>query len=147
VTSSWYDRLVGVPGAGPQKVAREILVIDDHAEAREMIVMLLTRLGWTTRQAATGAEGLEVMKTARESIGLALVDVMLPDTDGMSLARQLRTQYPGLAIVLLSGQLNDESRWIVSAEGFRFLPKPFNLNQLRDLVAEMFGDTGPMPPT
>ncbi|CAM2789185.1 response regulator [Rariglobus hedericola] len=136
-----------MPGSEPEKGAREILVIDDHSEAREIIVTLLARLGWATRQAATGAEGLEVMKAGRDCIGLALVDVILPDTDGMSLARQLRSEYPRLPIVLLSGQLNDESRWIVSAEGFRFLPKPFNLTQLRDVVAEMLGDAGPMAPT
>jgi CheY-like chemotaxis protein len=140
VSSSWYERLVGFPGSGAGNVAREILVIDDHPEAREMIVALLTRLGWKTRQAANGAEALSVMKAGHAEIGLALVDVILPDTDGMSLARQLRDEYPRLAIVLLSGQLNDESRWIVSDEGFRFLPKPFSLPQLRDVVAEMLGD-------
>jgi DNA-binding response OmpR family regulator len=58
----------------------------------------------------------------------------------MSLSRQLRDEYPRLAIVLLSGQLNDESRWVVSGEGFRFLPKPFNLPQLKDVVVEMLGE-------
>ncbi len=105
-----------------------------------MIVALLARLGWKTQQAANGAEAVNVMKANHAAIGMALVDVILPDTDGMSLARQLRDEYPRLAIVLLSGQLNDESRWIVSAEGFRFLPKPFSLPQLRDVVAEMLGD-------
>ncbi|HSI08904.1 MAG: response regulator [Rariglobus sp.] len=138
MSSSWYERLVGIPGVG--KVPREVLVIDDHPEAREMIIALLARLGWKTRQAADGAEAVGVMKAGHAEIGLALVDVILPDTDGMSLARQLRDEYPRLAIVLLSGQLNDESRWIVSDEGFRFLPKPFSLPQLRDVVAEMLGD-------
>jgi CheY-like chemotaxis protein len=121
-------------------VPKEILVIDDHLEAREMIVALLSRIGWKTHQAADGAAALGAMKAHHATVGLALVDVILPDTDGMSLARQLREEYPRLAIVLLSGQLNDESRWIVSAEGFRFLPKPFSLPQLRDVVAEMLGD-------
>jgi DNA-binding response OmpR family regulator len=132
--------LVGFPASGAGKLPREILVIDDHPEAREMIVALLTRLGWKTHQAADGAEAVSVMKANQASIGLALVDVILPDTDGMSLSRQLRDEYPRLAIVLLSGQLNDESRWVVSGEGFRFLPKPFNLPQLKDVVVEMLGE-------
>lgn len=111
-----------------------------------MIATLLARLGWTTRQAANGAEALARMEVAPAAVGLALVDVILPDTDGMSLARQLRARHPRLAIVLLSGQLNDESRWIVSEEGFRFLPKPFSLEQLRDVVADILGDSGAASP-
>jgi CheY-like chemotaxis protein len=119
---------------------REVLVIDDHAEARDVIALLLDRLGWPVRSAATGREAISIMTAQHATVALALVDVILPDTDGMSLARELRDRYPRLAIVLLSGQLNDESRWIVSEEGFRFLPKPFSLPQLRDVVAEMLGE-------
>lgn len=146
MSSTWYERLVGIAESGAEKGPREILVVDDHPEARELIVLLLTRLGWKTHVAANGAQALAVMKASHAEIGLALVDVILPDIDGMSLARRLRDGYPRLAIVLLSGQLNDESRWIVSDEGFRFLPKPFSLAQLRDVVAEMLGDPD-VPPS
>lgn len=144
--STWYERLVGIAGAGAVKGPREILVVDDHPEARVLIVTLLTRLGWKTQTAEDGAQAISVMKASHAEIGLALVDVILPDIDGMSLARTLRDAYPRLAIVVLSGQLNDESRWIVSDEGFRFLPKPFNLAQLRDVVAEMLGEPDSKPP-
>jgi DNA-binding response OmpR family regulator len=131
---------MGFADSGAGRVPQGVLVIDDHAEVREMIVALLARLGWGGRQAADGAEGLALMEAAQAEIGLALVDVVLPDTDGVSVARQLRARYPRLAIVLLSGRLNDESRWVVSEDGFRFLPKPFALEQLRDVVAEALGD-------
>jgi two-component system cell cycle sensor histidine kinase/response regulator CckA len=99
-------------------------------------------LGWSSQCAGSAEEATAMMARHHEKVGLALVDVMLPDMDGMSLARELRGRYPHLEIVLLSGQLNDESRWIVSDEGFRFLPKPFSLDQLRDVVAEILGDPG-----
>lgn len=111
-----------------------------------MVGLLLERLGWTVRKAASGREALLMMGEGHDAIGLALVDVMLPDTDGMSLARSLRGKYPRLAIALLSGQLNEESRWIVSEEGFRFLSKPFNFDQLRDLVAGLLGDSASPSP-
>jgi DNA-binding response OmpR family regulator len=68
----------------------------------------------------------------------------MPGIDGMSLARKLRASYPRLGIILVSGQLNDESRWIVSEDGFQFLPKPFNLTHLRDAVVSVLGE--PQPP-
>lgn len=136
----WYDRFVGVREANPTGAPREILVIDDQPEAREMIGLSLQRLGWVVHLAANAADAMAIMKASHGSLGLALVDVVMPDMDGMSLARRLRAAHPRLGIILVSGKLNDESRWIVSEEGFRFLPKPFKLRQLGDMVASVLGD-------
>ncbi|MDF3058568.1 MAG: two component sensor kinase [Rariglobus sp.] len=144
---SWYERIVGSSPVPASAARREILVIDDHADARKMVALILERLGWTAQGAASGEEALTVLAGCHATVGMALVDVILPDTDGMSLARRLRGLYPQLAIVVMSGQLNDESRWIVSEEGFRFLPKPFSLPQLRDVIAEMLGDEGSGTPS
>lgn len=137
---NWYERIASWSAAKPGGAAREILIIDDQEDAREMLVALLGRMGWATQRASCGREALAVMAAHQDTVGLALVDVILPDFDGISLARELREKYPRLGIVLLSGGLNDESRWIVSEEGFRFLPKPFKLRELQDVVADMLGD-------
>jgi DNA-binding response OmpR family regulator len=92
------------------------------------------------RTAASRQEALTVLADPHSRVRLALVDVILADTDGMSLARELQQDRPRLAIVMLSGHLNDESRWIIRESGYRFLPKPFSFEQLRDTVAEILGD-------
>lgn len=118
-----------------------VLVIDDHADARAIIITLLSRLGRPALGVETGKEAVDTIEAYPESFGLALVDIILPDTDGMSLARELNRRWPGLGIVLLSGQLDEESRWVVSEEGFRFLPKPFSLKSLESVINEVLGDS------
>lgn len=110
-----------------------------------MFSVALGRLGWTVRLACSGEEAMTLMETAHPMIGLALVDVVLPGVDGVSVARRLRKAYPNLGIVLVSGQLREESRWIVSEEGFKFLPKPFSLRDLRDVIVEVLGDPDQPP--
>lgn len=139
----WFDRLIGSPGTSAAREARQILVIDDQPEMRDLLAISLRQLGWEVQVASSGEEALTLMKTAHGTVGLALVDVVMPGIDGMSLARRLRASYPGLGIILVSGRLNDESRWIVSEEGFQFLPKPFNLVHLRDAVVGILGEGEP----
>ncbi len=74
---------------------------------------------------------LEFWKSEGEGISLVFTDVMMPGMDGLSLARELRQKSSGVPIMLLSGHINDDSRWIVSEEGFCFLQKPFTLEELK----------------
>lgn len=129
-------------GAG-RRSRTEVLVIDDQAEVRDLIGLILARLNRPVRLAATGAEARVVLAEHAATVALALVDIVLPDVDGLSLAREMRNKYPGVKVVLLSGKLDEESRWVVSEDGFRFLPKPFPVAALADLVNEHVGDIGP----
>lgn len=138
---SWYQQLVGGAPAEPSS-PREILVVDDQPEVRAIVREMLERAGWVVRAADTSASALEILAERGESIGLALVDIILRESDGLSLARELRRMRPKLAIVMLSGRLNEESRWIVHENGHHFLPKPFSFAELRDTVATILGDPG-----
>lgn len=137
---SWFRRFIGCFGLPTAKPPREVLIIDDDSGTRDTLAIALKHLGWTPRVAPSGEAALVVMAASADTVGLALVDVVLPDIDGLTLARNLHATYPKLKIVILSGRLTDESRWIVSEEGFKFLPKPCDLRDLRDAVAEMLGD-------
>lgn len=140
-SSSWFNSVVGVSAsAGSKSSPREVLVIDDDAGTRDTIAFALQQLGWTPRVAKSGEEAKAVMAAFADTVGLALVDVVLPDIDGLTLARYLHGAHPKLKIVILSGRLVHESRWIVSEEGFKFLAKPCSLRDLRDAVAEMLGE-------
>jgi DNA-binding response OmpR family regulator len=143
MSSPWLKRLVGAAAASGSGAPREILVVDDEAGIRAVVREMLVRLGWTVRSADGREAALAELSASRGAVALALVDVILPETDGMSLARELQQASPGLLIVMLSGQLNDESRWVVSENGHRFLPKPFSLEELRDVVADLLGEPGP----
>ena len=70
-------------------MAREtILVIEDEADLREVFAYNLRREGFEVAESGSGLEGLE--KARRGSPGLVLLDLMLPDLDGLEVCRRLR---------------------------------------------------------
>jgi CheY-like chemotaxis protein len=126
----------------PTAAPRGILVVDDQPEVRTVVKQLLERLGWSVRTAAGSDEATAILRQEGDGVALAFIDVLMPDCDGVSLAMRFRKEWPRLAIVLLSGNLKEESRWVVQEQGFRFLPKPVGLDELRDVIAEMTGGAG-----
>jgi DNA-binding NarL/FixJ family response regulator len=79
------------------------LVVDDDGPQRAEIVSLLKRAGWTTLEAATGEEGLELAR--EQSPSVVVLDVCLPDISGYSVCRQLRDEFgDDLAIVFASAR-------------------------------------------
>lgn len=106
---------------------------------------MLAGAGWQVCTAGNREEALARLGSGGGRVGLALVDVMMPDSDGISLATALRQAQPGVEIVMLSGRLNEESRWVVNEHGHRFLPKPFGCDELRDVVESILGEPPARP--
>jgi DNA-binding response OmpR family regulator len=75
---------MGMPAADELRV----LVVEDHADSQEWLRVVLERHGYAVRVADDGATALTLRD--EEPPDLALVDVMLPDTNGVELFRQLR---------------------------------------------------------
>jgi len=113
-------------------VAGKVLVVDDNADAREMVAAALELDGWATIEAADAASAMEVAR--RERPDVALLDIGLPDVDGYELARQLRA-LPELAemrLIALTGYGQSTDRAESAVAGFDVhLTKPVPLDQLR----------------
>ena len=83
--------------------ARRILVVDDDAGNRETLTELLGLSGHDVVAAGSGEQALEVVKESERPFDVALVDLAMPDMDGVQLARLLRAQDPALRIALVTG--------------------------------------------
>src|ERR1700744_6606181 len=83
-----------------------ILVVDDESEIREGLEMLLTSEGYGVSSAGTGASGLA--KLEEHPFDLLLLDVSLPDRNGIDLLREIRLRDPQLSALLptASGSIN-----------------------------------------
>ena len=68
-----------------------ILIVEDDKEIRDGIEIFLKSQNYNVFKAADGVEGLEVME--REKISLAIVDIMMPRMDGVTMTRKLREKY------------------------------------------------------
>jgi DNA-binding NarL/FixJ family response regulator len=88
----------------------KILIVDDHALIREALRGLLKKLKRDVR-VLEAAEGRHVIETvaAHPDINLILLDLNLPDRDGLSLLEELRERYPATAIVVMSANQTQEA--------------------------------------
>ena len=78
-----------------------ILIVDDEEDVRIALKQVLERAGYEVTVAATGNEGLDVMK--REGADLVITDVIMPGVDGIATAKQIREKYRHTRIIVMSG--------------------------------------------
>jgi DNA-binding NtrC family response regulator len=108
---------------------RLILVVDDEDNIRKFLAKSLQRTGYEVRLAGTGAEACAILD--RERPDLVVLDVRLPDANGLEMLTNLRRRDPDLPVIIITAY--GEIRMAVEAmrEGaFDFVAKPFDFNTL-----------------
>ncbi|MGY2227879.1 response regulator [Pseudomonas tolaasii] len=116
--------------------ASTILVVEDDAIVRMLIVDVLEELEFSVVEAADAEEALKVVENSRQAIDLMMTDVGLPDMDGKQLATKVRELRPALPILFASGYAEN----IDVPPGMQVIGKPFSIDQLRDKVKSMLPD-------
>jgi len=115
---------------------RKILVVDDVAENRNVVVDLLSPLGFELAEAVNGREGLKMAQRLRPD--LILMDIAMPEMDGLEAARQLRQieAFKDVPIIALSASVSAaDSKQSLEAGMNVFIPKPFNMDRLLNQIA------------
>jgi two-component system OmpR family response regulator len=106
-----------------------VLVVDDESTLSDLLSMALRYEGWDVR---TAADGLSAVRVAREFRPDAVVlDVMLPDFDGLEVLRRLRGETPDVPVLFLTAKDAVEDRVAgLTAGGDDYVTKPFSLEEL-----------------
>lgn len=120
----------------PEKTKR-ILVVDDDPELQDLLGFALRRAGYTVLEATDAFEGLRVIKD--EHVDLALLDVMMPEMDGLMMLSQLRETNEDLPVIMMTALTTPETA--ISAlrdKAVDFLAKPFDVEQLLSAVNTVF---------
>jgi DNA-binding NtrC family response regulator len=110
-----------------------ILVVDDDRHVRELCARVLRNEGHTVYTAANAEEARACL--AVQMVDLLVVDIHLPQEDGISLLKHAQEVWPGLPAVLITGQA--EASTVIDAIRLNvreYLCKPFTLRQLREAV-------------
>jgi CheY-like chemotaxis protein len=115
--------------------ASTILVVEDDAIVRMLIVDVLEELEFTVLEADGSEQALEVLKDANQHIDLMMTDVGLPIMDGRQLASEARILRPALPILFASGY----AETIEVPADMHVIGKPFSIDQLRDKVKGIIG--------
>ena len=111
-----------------------VLVVDDEPEVRALLCELLTLEGHAVARAATGAEGLEVLR--RERAGIVLLDLALPDMDGIAVMREMLCESPQPDIIILTGHATMASAIeAVELGAAGYVLKPLDLLRIAGLIA------------
>ena len=107
-----------------------ILVVDDEADIRELVQEILTEEGYAVDVAANATEARAACK--RQPLDLVLLDIWMPDTDGISLLREWQhTQALSAPVVMMSGHGTVETAVEATRLGaFDFVEKPLSLAKL-----------------
>ena len=103
-----------------------ILVVEDEQAINDLIAWNLTMIGHTVLQARTGREARTLFR--ENAFDLLLLDVMLPDTDGFSLYRDMRT-VPAIFVTALGETRDKVKGFELGADDY--LVKPFETQELR----------------
>jgi CheY-like chemotaxis protein len=121
-----------------------ILIADDEDTLRKVVLMTLEQDGYSAIGARNGKESVALVR--QEHIDLAIVDLIMPEKEGLETIVELRRIQPAIKIIAISGgghgDPKDYLRMASQLGAVRTLPKPFSREQLLGAVTEVLGSTG-----
>lgn len=123
---------------------RNILIVDDELLIRDLLYDFFSEKNWIVSVSDSGASALEFLKSRRFDI--ALVDLKMPEIDGISLIKSIKARCPDLPIVIITAFPSFES----AVEAIRlkvedYITKPFNINKLYKTVCNILEKTKDHP--
>jgi DNA-binding response OmpR family regulator len=120
------------------KARGNILLVDDEKIILQIMSKILQSEGYTTALAETGHKAIETIKNS--SFDAALIDLGLPDINGMDLLRMIRTVRPTVKRIVLTGKmLTEEESKSLLQEADSLLTKPCKAQQLIEVLKTIIG--------
>jgi len=117
-----------------QQAQSRILIVDDESSLRTALFRVLDRQGYQVITANCKKEA-ELLAASDQPIDLALVDLRLPDGDGIELMQRLRATHPAIQVIILTGHGSIELAVRATQHGaFHFITKPFNMEELLSIA-------------
>lgn len=128
--------------SAPEAAARlqgTILLVDDEEELRTVGCELLTSMGFSVIAAKNGKEALATWQERKSEIDLVLMDLTMPELDGVETYRALRSDDRSLPVLFCSGYGDQEIRPCIGDDAHAgFIAKPYQLDQLQKTLATLW---------
>jgi CheY-like chemotaxis protein len=120
----------------------KILVIDDEQGIRNLLDTLLRRKGYDVVLAESGRQGLDLFR--RERPDVIVLDLKMPEMDGLTVLRQIKNLDPGKPVIILTGAGTAEAEQQVRALGVtEYVEKEFSLHLLGDSLKRLLNNPDP----
>ena len=115
-----------------------VLVVDDEKPILNLAQTMLERFGYRVLPAANGAEALKIYASRQNEIAAVITDMSMPVMDGHAIMAALRAVNPKVRIISSSGlDANDNSANTANAAARRFIPKPYTLESMLNILHEV----------
>lgn len=111
---------------------RNILVVDDDINLRELLLDTLNSIGYRAEAASDGFEALERLQ--KTDFDLVISDVKMPGMDGVTLLKKIRRHHPDMPVLFITGVVAPEIIGQASPDGF--LAKPFRISHMEQLIED-----------
>jgi DNA-binding NtrC family response regulator len=116
---------------------KKILVIDDETIVRTSCERTLTPEGYEVISVSGGQEGIEYLQN--QSFGLVLLDLKMPDIDGIEVLTRIKKEWPDTKVIMITGYSTvDTAVQALRYGAYNFIEKPFTPDSLLNAVKEVF---------
>jgi DNA-binding response OmpR family regulator len=119
-----------------------ILIIDDNAQLREMLNLMLTQAGYEVVEAGSGAMGIKLYK--EKPADVVIIDILMPEKGGLETIVEFKRDFPAAKLIGISGgfqKKTDQDSALADLLGVeRTLAKPFAPEELLKNIREVLGD-------
>lgn len=110
---------------------KRVLIAEDEAAIREFVVINLRRGGYDVLEACDGAQALELYNSCGGDVDVAVLDVMMPNVDGLEVCKQLRSKSNNIGIIMLTAKTQEMDKitgLMMGADDY--VTKPFSPTEL-----------------
>ena len=117
---------------------KKVLILEDEVNIRSFVVINLKRAGYDAIEAGTGQEALDRLQE-HPDIGVALLDIMLPDIDGFEVCRRIRASSKQIGIIMLTARTQEMDKvtgLMLGADDY--VAKPFSPSELLARVDSLY---------
>src|SRR6476660_7080276 len=118
-----------------------VLVIDDEADVRKSVRLILSKAGYDVIEAEDGEVGVQTVKSGENPLTLNAIicDLNMPKMSGMEAITYFRSHFPHASVIVLSGEVTSEKAGVLLVQGVSsILSKPINQDQLLAVVKKAF---------
>ena len=124
---------------------KKVLILEDETNIRSFVVINLQRAGYTVIEAGTGQDALDLLQQ-NPDVGVAILDIMLPDMDGFEVCRRIRATNKQMGVIMLTARTQEMDKITGLMTGADdYVTKPFSPAELTARIDALFrrlgGDT------
>jgi CheY-like chemotaxis protein len=116
-----------------ERKSKRVLVVDDDSDLLYVLSVRLVSAGYTVYGAANGVEALEQME--KHSVDVVLTDYHMPKMDGLELLSISRVKWPGIPVVIVSGEQDDMAHEAIDRGAYAWVRKGNGFTTLLEILA------------